>query len=204
MNDLQPALLDVRRSFRLLYNYQRAAMDAASYIGNKLGFEYQGGYPKFSNSTPKASRGSLQNWAWDWLNMMFYEFHFLREVEGEPPLGLSMFLISDTGFFCSEQETPDKKDVAAFLPAEKSRTVVGFLLAPLPWPGTAFIGDKEKMKTFIEQSKLPEVYRAQGAYAACHDFARVCDEASTDKLIEELIAGAQGVNIRIQCVESKS
>jgi hypothetical protein len=203
MNDLQPALLDVRRAYRLLYNYQRAAMDAASYIGNKLGFKYEGGYPKFSSGPPRAGGGSFQHWAWDWLNMVLYEFHFRREEEGEPHLKMSMFLISDTGYFCSKQEAPDKRNVAAFLPAEESRTMVGFLLSPSPWLGTKFLDSKEEMKAFIEESKLPEVYRAHGVYAACHDFSRICDEASTDELIKELVAGAERANILIQCVDHK-
>lgn len=42
--EIADALLDVRKSYRLLHDYQRAALDAASYIGNRLGLSYQGGY----------------------------------------------------------------------------------------------------------------------------------------------------------------
>jgi hypothetical protein len=75
-SDFENALIDVRKAYRLLYLYQRRVMDLVQFIGDSLTFRYAGGWSWFSDNTPKGGKGSLENWAWDWINMYFYEFNF--------------------------------------------------------------------------------------------------------------------------------
>src|SRR5206468_2434303 len=80
---------------------------------------YKGGYPYFSDCAPREGKGSLDDWAWDWLNLMFYEFHFQRETAKEQWLNLSIWLFSDTGYFISDERTREQTDVSTFVPVER-------------------------------------------------------------------------------------
>lgn len=75
-NELDKSLVEVRKAYRILFDYQTRILDLVKYIGQKTQFSYSGGYSKFSNSGPNNGRGSLDLWAWDWLNFYFYEFNF--------------------------------------------------------------------------------------------------------------------------------
>ena len=125
--EIEKALVDVRTAYRLLHDYQRAALDAAKYIGTQLSFDYRGGYQGFTdNSSPKPGKGHLSLSSWDWLNLVFYDFHFTRRL-GSTDLNLLIRLFSDTGYFISDDPSPDKTVVSTFAPVELSRTMVGFL-----------------------------------------------------------------------------
>jgi hypothetical protein len=76
MDDFENMIINVRSSFRLLYFFNRKVLDLMKYIGRKFNLRYIGGWSKFSDSYPKDGKGSLENWAWDWLNLYLYEFHF--------------------------------------------------------------------------------------------------------------------------------
>lgn len=187
-NDLERALLDVRRAYRLLHDYQRSALDAAKYIGAQLGFTYCGGYSRFSNTAPISGKGNLDNWAWDWLNFVFYEFYFNRETKGGSELEFSIWLFSDTGYFVSDNPRPDKTTVSSFAEAEDSSTKVAFLFYN-DWNDrhNAFRDDRDAVRQFLDTGKLPATLEHDPIRAACIDFSRLCDAKSTDDLIDELV-----------------
>jgi hypothetical protein len=92
MEDFENMIINVRSSFRLLYSFNRRILDLMKYIGKKFNIPYCGGWSKFSASSPKDGKGSLNNWGWDWLNLYLYEFHFCKEN-----ISFSIILQSDTG-----------------------------------------------------------------------------------------------------------
>ena len=67
-NNLNQSLIEVRKAYRILFDYQSRILDLISYIAGKTQFNYNGGYSKFSNSGPRDGKGKLNFWAWDWLN----------------------------------------------------------------------------------------------------------------------------------------
>lgn len=188
--EIDSALVDVRRAYRLLHDYQRAALDAAKYVGIKTGFEYAGGYPLFSNCSPRNGKGILESWSWDWLNLFFYDFHFTRKVDGERTLNLSMWLFSDTGYYVSDDPAPVETDVSTFAPVEKSSTKIGFLMY-LNWEpefDELFYKNRDAIRTFLETNgELPAGLRNAGAFGKCYDFAQLSDEESAGQVIAELI-----------------
>jgi hypothetical protein len=196
--------LDVRKAYRLLHDYQRMALDATNYIGKQLGLPYVGGWPKFSDASPKAGKGELDYWSWDWLNLVLYECHFSKVPMGTPGLKFSVLLISDTGYFCSEQESAEQTNVSDFLAVEQSRTMVGFIISGKEWPHPAFLENKVQMKTFIEtRGTLPSEYGAAGVIGKCYDFDRLVNQQETDALLRELIAFANGAGIPLKVVSHK-
>jgi len=181
------ALQDVRKAYRLLHDYQRAALDASSYIGAHLGFRYAGGYSKFSECAPRDGRGALDNWAWDWLNLYFYDFHFVREQDGEEPVNLSIWLFSDTGYFVSKHPSPDETDIDTFARAEDSGSKVGFIAYRQWTEDYDFIEDSEAVRTFLENNgQLPKLLHDAGIRAMVRDFSCLTCQDSTDILVSEL------------------
>jgi hypothetical protein len=130
-SDFENALVDVRKAYRLIYLYQRRVMDIVQYIGDTLSFRYAGGWSWFSNNTPKGGKGALGNWAWDWLNMYFYEFNFSERKINDNLLMFSIFLQSDTGYYDSNNEKP--LFIESFHPAEESSTKLIFLVGKNCW-----------------------------------------------------------------------
>lgn len=187
--EIETALVDVRKAYRLLYDYQRSALDAAKYVGSQLGLEYQGGYSHFSNSAPKDGKGFLDNWAWDWLNLIFYEFHFNRQVSRDNCLNMSIWLFSDTGFFVSDHAAPDKLAVSTFASPEKSGTKLGFLFYR-KWKDSYYpmLRDTpENLRRFIEKNKLPAQMEDCNLFGICCDFSRLADGTSADEVVTELV-----------------
>lgn len=200
-NQLDDALTDVRRAYRLLHDYQRLAMDAAAYIGRQLGLTYGGGWQKYHKQTPRDGGGHLGLSAWDWLSMMLYEFHFQLALPEDEKLLFSILLISDTGFFMESQGSEGKGAVAKYASAEQSQTCIAFLATTnvKAWQGPAFVNDRELMRAFIETGgTLPEDYAAKRIFGKCCDFKRVATEDDTNRLIDELVAemGRKGLPLK--------
>lgn len=187
-HEIAAALLDVRRAYRLLHDYQRAALDAANYIGTQLGFAYTGGYSNFSDCAPRDGKGSLENWAWDWLNLYFHEFHFMRNGDSEEAINLSIWLFSDTGYYGSSHPEPDETDISTFAKAEESGTKVGFIFYR-EWREEYNIAyDDEPVRVFLsEGGKLPLLLEKAGIRATLRDFSAVAGQQSADVLLGELI-----------------
>lgn len=123
MEKIDRALLDVRKSYRLLYDYQRRILDLVKFIKGKYRLDYEGGYPKFSKSAPRDGSGNLENWSWDWLSMYFYEFHFYPQKNNNNETHFSVFLLNDTGYFLSARDAPlHRKTLSGFADVEKSAT----------------------------------------------------------------------------------
>ena len=199
--EINQVLLDVRKAYRLLHDYQRMALDVVNYIGKQLGLTYVGGWPKFSDASPRKGKGGLDCWSWDWLNLVLYEFHFSQPLKGANVLRFSVLLISDTGYFCGEQETLEQTNVSDFLAVEQSRTMVGFIISGKEWRDPDFLGNKEEMKTFIETGgNLPVEYGTVGIIGKCCNFSRLVSEEETNVLIHELIAYATGAGIPLKLV----
>ncbi len=148
MSEIKQTLIDVRKAYRFLYNYQRTLMDLVDYIGRKYNFKYEGGYSKFSNVTPRTGKGHLTNWAWDWLNMYYYEFHFRTNKINNDDIHFSIFSVNDTGFY--EVENNDKTNTNSFKSIEESKSKLFFVIGKNLWKGWGNDWDEPE---FILQDK---------------------------------------------------
>lgn len=126
-NEFDDAMENVRKAYRLLHDYQRMVLDAVKYIGNQLGLKYTLGKPKFSNPSKLTSK--LDSWAWDWLNMVFYEFHF----KDLGPIKFSILLLSDTGYFESKNINSKKVDTKTFRKAKESHSKIILFISQNNW-----------------------------------------------------------------------
>ncbi|MDM1507759.1 hypothetical protein HX079_18585, partial [Myroides odoratimimus] len=84
----------------------------------------------------RVGSGNLTNWAWDWLNMYYYEFHFGIKESQSDKLYFSIFLVCDTGFFeVRDINNVTKLDVSSFKNAESSSTKLIFVVGKNFWDG---------------------------------------------------------------------
>lgn len=200
--DIERVLVDVRKAYRLLHDYQRLVLDAVNYIGKQLELTYTGGYPKFSGPSPRPGRGNLDFWAWDWLNFVLYEFHFRKEEQNRPTLTFAAVVISDSGYFFSDTETTTKTDVSNFQSPEASKTSIGFLISARGWDAPTFLENKKQMKTFIESGgQLPPEFEQSGVIGKCYDLARLVTQEETDRLIDDLVLSAVTAGIPLKRID---
>jgi len=190
-NDIKSALIDVRKAYRLLYEYQKRVLDLIDYIGRKYGFSYDGGWAKFCNNAPRNGKGLLTNWAWDWLPFYFYEFHFNDKKQEEDIIHFSIVILSDSGYFDKrdKENAPNfnQLNVQDFYPVENSKTELIFVAAknkwPLDWYSENFVSRQEGsekddkgiivfkhflLEDFINQEKTDKTLSAFSLY--CQEF----------------------------------
>lgn len=158
MNELKNSLVEVRKAYRLLYDYQKKVLDLINFIGSEFGRNYNGGYSKFCNSSPKNGKGNLGNWAWDWLNMYYYEFNFHDKNNKSY---FSVLLLSDTGFYEAKEQDinlNDKLDLEKYKNAETSSTKLYFVLGENMWDCEGFLknGCWEDPNFLLQESGVTE------------------------------------------------
>lgn len=192
---LEEALRDVRKAFRLLYFYQRRVLDLVKFIGDNLEFSYRGGNSIFSSPCPKNGSGSLDNWAWDWINMYYYEFHFGTKTIAGNNITFSIFIQSDSGFF--DIESPNRTAVEAFASVENSKTRLIFVIGKNGWDVSAIHSNS---KFFNSQNSIliKELSNEGLTVYKAYNLSEFVDEKSTRSRIEDLIlfCAEKGVIIR--------
>lgn len=178
-NEFEQTLIEVRKAYRLIYLYQRRVLDLVNFIGNKLSLNFHSGWSKFSNSSGTNSRVKLNKWAWDWLTLYFYEFHF-GKVKDE--IRFSIILQSDSGFF--ESESNDKLDISKYLNSEESTTKLYFVIADNVWgcPIQSFLKDHFKSKETEFRKAISET---KLWLAKSYNLTDFLDESSTIKIIND-------------------
>jgi len=180
----QEILKNVRHAYRLLHDYQRLVLDSLQFIGNQLGFHYRGGWNKYCNGAPRDGKGDLKNWAWDWLGLYFYEFHFERPTSGGNVLKLSALHIPDTAAL----GVTDREDTSTFPSADVSQSKVAFIFldAPGGWDFGPITADLQAPITLAENEILPEECVALGMRAIVYDMERLFTEESALIVVADL------------------
>lgn len=205
--DIKETLLEARKAYRFLYEYQRRILDLADFIGKKYDYTYQGGYSKFSNVTPRDGKGHLNNWAWDWLNMYYYEFHFNTRKVGNDEIHFSIFVLNDTGFFQAkeEKEKADEKYTNTFEDVESSESKLIFVVGKNLWASansftknnwstTEFVleetgiyqEDESKLMLFKSYS-LEKFYDEESTLGCIKDFQNYCKQYEVQLDIKEKV-----------------
>jgi hypothetical protein len=136
--ELETALIDVRKAYRLLYSYQRRVMDTVKFIADTLAKSVSSGWSIYSSTTPRdGSKLNLDSWAWDWLNMYMYEFFFGTTEVGADKINFGIIIQSDTGPYDSEKVKVGT-EIEMFASPEESQTRIIFQLGKNRWKSEGY------------------------------------------------------------------
>lgn len=122
--EMNAAFLNVRKAHRLIYEYQRRMQDLTWYIKNKLGFPDYKGFKQFSN--PLRNSIYHDNWSWDWIYSYMYEYHLGCVSIDNKEIKLSLFQISDNGFYKNPSESKHQTQLNSFANVEDSDSLLTF------------------------------------------------------------------------------
>ncbi len=133
MNDINAALIDVRKAYRLLYLYQKSVLDLAKEIADGLDFQQNCCWTPIQFKTPPNRDNSpfKDRWAWDMLPMYDVSFLFLREgvnKEKSVKVGeclLKVHIISDNGYQEKGKKEPNPIEFQA---TENSDTILELIV----------------------------------------------------------------------------
>jgi hypothetical protein len=148
------------------------------YIGKKFNIPYVGGWSKFSASSPKDGKGHLDNWAWDWINLYFYEFNFAKAK-----LTFSVLLQSDTGMWDSGVE---HLDIEKFEKTSKSKTKLIFVFSNNDyWDMEKVLENKNLEGKYIETFEISQDKKSN--YCMIFNINEFKNKKTTDNSLNKFI-----------------
>lgn len=194
---LNDALTEVRRAYRLLYLYQRRVLDIVNFIGNKMSLNFDSGWSKFSNPAGTKKKVHLNNWAWDWLTLYCYQFYFGAVADN---IGFSLVLLSDSGFFESEKsgDELEKLKIDNFVESEKSSTKLYFVAVKAKDVWSCPIHHFLKYKFKSKEPEFAEEMNDRFWLAKSYDLTEFLNEDSTIKVINDFLKFSENNGIFIK------
>lgn len=184
--------LNARKAYRLLHDYQRMVLDGVRYIEAQLDIPFAAGWTRFSDDDVRSGYTKLNQSPWDWLPMMWYEFHFVKAIEKEW-LNLSLFIISDTGWIEGDDKANDIDDWSAYIRAEKSSSKFIFILRKTnTWREVLpFMDNKSQMREFIKEGGcLPEDLKQKGFVGKCYNLSCLTSESAANEVVSDIVKSA--------------
>lgn len=132
--DIDNIFVDVRNAFRLLNRYQKRILHIVSYIREQTSYSDMWGNKWYS-----AEIGTRRNryanlsvgkdmWGWDFLYGYVFEYYFGVQKISKRNVGMSIFQISDDGYYISTQDKKQETNVDSFETAESSHSYLVFLV----------------------------------------------------------------------------
>jgi len=111
--EVDAALTDVRKAYRLLYQYQKRVLDVVYYIREKYNMPEFVGAKRFSDPIGKTRRCKEEYetvdlkifrdmWAWDFLYSYEFEYYLGCRNTTNRQISISVLQISDSGFYESD------------------------------------------------------------------------------------------------------
>lgn len=209
-NNLKQGTENIRKAFRLLYQYQHCMQSLVEYVRSKYGFEDKiVGYKRFSNpirrttycnETYDANLEISGLWAWDYLYS--YEFEYFmglknikRKVNGicvDKTASMSIIQVSDTGFYLKENALATNIDT--FEKVEESKSILIFVCeitdnnTKSNWDCLGFLNDKIQKLSSCEDDSIWDQYGDNpelGFFAKRYDIEDFCNQLSTDSKLKD-------------------
>lgn len=214
--ELDNIFVDVRNAFRLLNRYQKRILHAVTYIREQTGiFHETQGAKWFSHSLQESKNKQLDiylnrirkdMWGWDFLDGYMYEYFLGKENIEEKEVCMSVFQVSDDGYFISEKENKSETDVSSFKSAEQSHS---YLILDLQIDSEYLFDNnypEEKpdvfIRKFLSSTELTKITLNKKNEAGCilrkYEMQRFASQELADKVIRdfgELVEEKTGLRI---------
>lgn len=133
---------NIRKSIRLLYEYQKRMQGTMFHIKSLLNLSPAGRIEvnKLFSRAPRQSKdyGESQlwdgNWAWDYLYPMAMEYYLGEKRIKDNDFCLSVIQVTDDGYYRARQQnlSPNRCDTYTFSPSEDSDSIVLFVMEIKP------------------------------------------------------------------------
>lgn len=134
--ELDNVFIDVRNAFRLLNTYQEHILNIVNYIREQTEYTDMWGSKNWYSDEIKNRRKSddpsyaklnvrRDMWGWDFLYGYIFEYYFgVLKKKGKRSVEMSVFQISDDGFFIPNDEKKSMNKVSTFESAENSHSYI--------------------------------------------------------------------------------
>ena len=135
--EIDNIFIDVRNAFRLLSRYQKRILNIVNYIREQTPFTDMWGSKNWYCDEIKNRRNSPDKeyaklkvdkdmWGLDFLYGHFFEYYFGTTKKGIHTIEMSLFQVSDDGYFISNDENKHMTDVSSYASSEISHSYIVF------------------------------------------------------------------------------
>ena len=175
--EIDNIFVDVRNAFRLLNRYQKRILQIVSYVREQ---------------TPYTDM-----WGWDFLYGYIFEYYFGRQRIDKKNAEMSIFQISDDGYFISSQDKKHMTDIASFTPSEQSHSYLIFNLSVFPtkecnlWLSDPSFPDDEwddfltKFLSSSSDTKITRNDKGEVTILKKYEMQRFSSQQSADEVIRD-------------------
>jgi hypothetical protein len=135
--EIDNIFVDVRNAFRLLNRYQKRMLQIVTYIREQTPYTDMWGARDWyfdeigkRRDSPDTEYAKLRvykdMWGWDFLYGYLFEYYFGTTKIGKKKAEMSIFQISDDGYFISDEAKKHMTDISSFEPSEFSHSYLMF------------------------------------------------------------------------------
>lgn len=195
--EFERALIDVRKSHRLIFKYQERMLDLVYYIRSRLDFPEFIGKKHFSDAigSKRSSGSGMQRiwhdmWAWDFNYSYLYEYYLGVINLGKYDCKLSIIQYSDTGFFDQSNEEVTPLDIQNYVSENNAISKILFILEAVPkthknwkWNTDELIKDKKYASSTHQRDVLSQSNSSLILYS--FPLSHFIDENSTNQALNE-------------------
>lgn len=209
--ELDNIFVDVRNAFRLLNRYQKRILHIVTYIREQTPFNDMWGKKNWYSNEIGKRRGkdnkgdteyanlAIQKdmWGWDFLYGYIFEYYFGRQRIDKKNAEMSIFQISDDGYFISSQDKKHMTDIASFTPSEQSHSYLIFNLSVFPtkecnlWLSDPSFPDDEwddfltKFLSSSSDTKITRNEKGEVTILKKYEMQRFSSQQSADEVIRD-------------------
>lgn len=138
--EIDNIFIDVRNAFRLLSRYQECVINIVNYIREQAPFTDMWGSKDWYSDEIKKRKNSPDSeyaklgvwkdmWGLDFLYGHFFEYYFGSKKIGKNYVEMSLFQVSDDGYFMSNIDDKYMNDISTYASAENSHSYIVFNVA---------------------------------------------------------------------------
>lgn len=135
--EIDNIFVDVRNAFRLLTRYQERVLNIVNYIREQTPYKDMWGSKNWYSDEIKSRRNSPDKeyaklnvfkdmWGLDFLYGHFFEYYFGSTKKGRYTIEMSIFQVSDDGYFISNDEKKHMTDISSYANSEISHSYIVF------------------------------------------------------------------------------
>lgn len=221
--EIDNIFIDVRNAFRLLSRYQKRILHIVTYIreqtpytemwGNKSWYSEEIGKRRNSPDPDYAKLNVYKDmWGLDFLYGHFFEYYFGNIKIGKYNIEMSLFQVSDDGYFISEVKDKHMTNVSSYANAEDSHSYIifnvtlytskntylwlknpefpnddykDFLTKFLSFSKNTFVTSTEKEYTILKKYEMQSFTSQESTNMVISDFAKIIKDHTGVELFKK-------------------